>query len=156
MHVSLFILFAFASFPQDQVQTKPDDGKVAEGRKQAKDDLEKMQGTWVLASMELEGNPFPLKGVRTANYSGDVLTLALDGKVYRTGSLVTLDTRQMPKAVNTWDAEGPFKDKTLPGIYEIDGDKMKVCFARPGDARPTEFTTKKGTGYLYAEYKREK
>jgi uncharacterized protein (TIGR03067 family) len=138
------------------VQVKSDDAKAAEARKQSKADLEKMQGTWVRVNMELDGNPFPLEGVWTASYSGDVLTLAIDGKVYRTGAIVTLDTRQTPKAVNTWDAEGPFKDKTLPGIYEIDGDKLRVCFANPGDARPTEFTTKKGTGFLYVEFKREK
>jgi uncharacterized protein (TIGR03067 family) len=156
VHTSLLVLTAYLSFPQDQVQVKSDDAKAAEARKQAKADLEKMQGTWVRVNMELDGNRFPLEGVWTASYSGDVLTLAIDGKVYRTGAIVTLDTRQTPKAVNTWDVEGPFKDKTLPGIYEIDGDKLRVCFANPGDARPTEFTTKIGTGFLYVEYKREK
>jgi uncharacterized protein (TIGR03067 family) len=156
VQTSLLILSGSLLFSQGLTQGKPDDSKSAEARKQAKGDLEKMQGTWVCVEMEVEGKQAQLEEVRTASYSGDVLTLASGGKVYRTGSIVTLDPRQTPKATNTWDADGSFKDQTLPGIYAIDGDKLKVCFARPGDSRPTEFTTKKGTGFLYIEYKRQK
>ena len=43
----------------------------------------------------------------------------------------------------------------MPGIYELKGDTLKVCFAKPGQNRPTEFTTKQGTGFLYCLYKRQ-
>ena len=151
------ILFAFAfGFLPGQTAVKPEETNQSEARKQAKADLDKFQGTWLRVKMELAGMSVPIEGVSTAIYSGDVLTLTIDGKPYRTGSIVTLDPGRKPKAINTWDAEGEHKDKTLPGIYEIDGDTMKVCFAMPGKDRPTEFTTMKGSGFLYIEYKRQK
>jgi uncharacterized protein (TIGR03067 family) len=101
------------------VQVKSDDAKAAEARKQAKADMEKMQGKWVRVAMEVEGKPVSLDSVLTAVYSGEVLTLAIDGKVYRSGAIVTLDPRQLPRAVNTWDVEGPFKDRTLPGTMRL-------------------------------------
>jgi uncharacterized protein (TIGR03067 family) len=69
---------------------------------------------------------------------------------------VTLDPARTPKAMNTWDLDGPFQDQTVPGIYRLDGDTLKLCFARPGEKRPTEFTTRSGTGFLVVVYKRQK
>jgi uncharacterized protein (TIGR03067 family) len=132
--------------------------KPIDARQQARDDLDKLQGTWVRVEMEVEGKAFPLNpNVEwTASYKGDLLTLARGGKPYQTNSIVTLDPAQRPNAMNTWNTEGDTKDQTWPGIYELDGDRLKVCFAKPGQQRPTEFTTKKGTGSLYVEYKRKK
>ena len=126
-------------------------------RKTARKDLKEMQGTWDRVSMELEGKEVPadtLKGW-TATYKNDLLTLSSKDGVYRR-ILVTLDPSRKPKAMNSWDLEGPFEDQTVPGIYEIDGDTMKVCFAEPGHERPKEFTTKQGPGFLYCVYKRSK
>ena len=90
-----------------------------------------------------------------AVYEGDSLTLHSDTEVRRHG-ITTLDPTRNPKAINTWDQDGPYDDRTVPGIYELKGDSLKLCFARPGDQRPTEFTTKKGTGFLLVVYERKK
>jgi uncharacterized protein (TIGR03067 family) len=121
----------------------------------ARDDLAKMQGTWKRVSMELQGKPRMPDEIKdwTSTYRDDELTLYGGKEVYRRG-IVTLDASQTPKAMNTWDSDGPFKDQTVPGIYELDGDTMRVCFALPGHPRPTEFTTKHGSGFLYCEFKR--
>ena len=153
--LTTLILFIVAS-GVPQAPAKADDGKVAEARKLAKADLNKMQGTWLRVKMEVEGKDFELEGKWTATYEQDVLTLSQDGKPYLSGSIVTLDPSSSPKAMNTWNKEGTDKDKTWSGIYHIDGDTMKVCFSPPGKDRPNEFTTKNGPGYLYTEYKRQK
>ena len=41
---------------------------------------------------------------------------------------------------------------TQIGIYELDGDKLKVCFTYPGGQRPKEFSDK----LLMMVWKREK
>jgi uncharacterized protein (TIGR03067 family) len=66
------------------------------------------------------------------------------------------DPSRTPKAMNTWDRAGPAKDKTFPGSYEIDGDTSRVRFARPGEARPTEFSSGQGSGFLNDTYKRQR
>lgn len=120
-------------------------------------DLDRLQGTWQLVAMETEGHEVPadeLKG-RTAVYEGNRLSLRSGADVRRRG-IVTLDSSRSPGAMNTWDQDGPFADQTVPGIYELSGDTLKVCFARPGEERPKRFTTKEGTGFLYCVYRRQK
>src|SRR5205823_6832459 len=65
-----------------------------------------------------------------------------------------VDPARQPKAIDTTDTAGPFAGQTLLGIYEIESDAFKVCFARPGQERPEQFTTKSGTGHLLHVRKR--
>ena len=48
------------------------------------------------------------------------------------------------------------RDKPLLGIYEFDGEKMKLCFAGPGKERPTAFTSEAGSGQTLTVWVREK
>jgi len=50
--------------------------------------------------------------------------------------------------------EGATKGKTQLGIYELDGDKVKFCFAAPGKDRPTEFTADAGSLQTLSVWKR--
>jgi hypothetical protein len=42
--------------------------------------------------------------------------------------------------------DGRLKGKKQVGAYEIDGDTVKFCFSAPDRERPTDFTTKAGSG----------
>ena len=53
------------------------------------------------------------------------------------------------------DDSGVKNEKTKLGIYEIDGNSYKYCLAPAGKPRPTEFTSKKGTGHSLGVSKRE-
>jgi uncharacterized protein (TIGR03067 family) len=127
-------------------------------REAAKKDLEKLQGVWIMTAMETEGHVLTQEDFEGRNslYEGDALSLRAGETVRRRG-IVTLDPTRTPKAMNTWDADGPYADQTVPGIYELDGDNLKVCFARPGEPRPSKFSSnKEGGGFLVAVYKRKK
>lgn len=120
-------------------------------------DLDRLQGTWVMASMETEGHEAAPEDIKdlSAVYQGNRLTLRSGDRVRRRG-IVTIAPDRKPKAINTWDQDGPYDDETVPGIYELKGDTLKLAFARPGQDRPTEFTTKSGTAFLVCVYKRQK
>ena len=126
-------------------------------RQLAKDDLKKLQGAWTCVAMEREGDELPPDSFKgsMAVYEDDRITLYRDGEVFRRG-IITLDPAKLPKKLNTWDLGGPYEDQTVPGIYEVDGDTLKICFSRPNAERPAEFTTKKAPGFLYCVYKRKK
>lgn len=150
---TLLILLAIGTGPP-RPTARGDDSPP---RQAARDDLKKLQGGWVCVAMEREGDEVPADNFKgsTALYEDDRVTLYRDGEVFRRG-IVTLDPTSSPKKVNTWDLGGPYEDKTVPGIYEVDGDTLKICFSRPGADRPAEFTTKKAPGFLYCTYKRKK
>ncbi len=119
-------------------------------------DLDRLQGTWVLVSMEREGEVVPpedLKG-STVMYEKDRVSLRAGASVRRRG-IITLDPSRKLKAINTWDLDGPYEDQTVPGIYELDGDTLKLAFSRPGQERPTRFSTREGGAILYCVYKRQ-
>jgi len=118
-------------------------------------DLDRLQGTWVLVEMQREGEDVPAEDFKgwTAVYEGNRITLR-DGDRVRRRGIVTLDPSRKPKAINTWDQDGPYEDQTVPGIYELDGDTLRLCFSRPGSERPKEFDTKTRPGVLYCVYRR--
>jgi uncharacterized protein (TIGR03067 family) len=123
----------------------------------AKDDLATLQGQWVVVSLEHRGHPAEpadFEG-QSSVYEKNRWTWKVGDKVMRRG-IITLDSTRTPKAINTWDSDGPHEDETVPGIYQLDGDTLKLCFAMPGEKRPTEFTTKSGTGAFLVVYKRKK
>jgi uncharacterized protein (TIGR03067 family) len=69
---------------------------------------------------------------------------------------VKLESSAKPKAMMITGAEGPNKGKTLPAIYEVNGDTLRVCYNLGGQERPTAFETKAGTQQFLVTYKREK
>ena len=73
------------------------------------------------------------------------------------GDLI-LDPAKTPKHINFAHQDGPLKDKTWQGIYELKGDALKLCYAEADSdkERPSEFQTLKKSRLLLIEMKREK
>jgi uncharacterized protein (TIGR03067 family) len=53
---------------------------------------------------------------------------------------IRLDTTKSPKEIDMVFLDGPNKDRVGKGIYQIDGDMLRVCRSLdPQDERPKEF-----------------
>jgi uncharacterized protein (TIGR03067 family) len=125
----------------------------------AKKDLKAMEGTWAVTVHEVSG----MKISEEDNKKADAKLIVKDGKYtvffggmqIATGT-IKLDTSKKPKQLDAIAEDGPTKGMAMPGIYQIEGETMKVCFAQPGKDRPTEFTTKEGSGQMLLSYKRAK
>jgi uncharacterized protein (TIGR03067 family) len=122
----------------------------------AKKELKKLEGNWVMVSGEEKGKKLPEDAVKNAK-----LTIKGDKHTVKVGeeSFVgthKLDPSAKPKAIDATDTEGTFKGKTTLGIYKLEGDKFTVCFAPPDKDRPKEFSTKSGTGQFIHVWKRQK
>jgi uncharacterized protein (TIGR03067 family) len=114
-------------------------------------DKDNIQGNWSILFVEGNGEKVPAKKVK--------------GKIIITATKITftfekeeaaykLDPSKKPKQFDLV-AEG----KTIPGIYLLEGDNLKLCWDASDKAiRPTRFNSKGGpnTDYRLLVLKREK
>jgi len=132
---------------------------VAEGAKEdaAAEDLKRMQGNWVVVSMEVDGLKVPDDDAMALfrSVKGDRYTVSRYRKVVGKGT-IKLDATKKPRAIDALPAGATGEAKSLLGIYEFDGNKLKLCFARPGMPRPTEFSAKEDSGHTLTVWQREK
>jgi hypothetical protein len=105
---------------------------------------------FVALTLVLSFSPTAWSGVAKA---GDTIQGAwLPSTVELGGKMFPDEIRKITKLV----AEGPNKGKTIPAIYERDGDTLRVCYNLSGKNRPTEFKTKAGAQLFLVTCKREK
>jgi uncharacterized protein (TIGR03067 family) len=105
---------------------------------QPKDDKALLQGRWKVVSAEEEGKPREELAKARLIFQGDNLTVHVgDDKEEMT---FKLDPAQKPKTI---DIQVPNEKEAALGIYELNGDDLKLCVAEVEvRKRPTEFKAK--------------
>jgi uncharacterized protein (TIGR03067 family) len=120
--------------------------------------MKKLQGTWYTVAVESHGVKVPLERIRAKDVrlvvKGDQWTLKEtqgdDDKEFT----VRLGPTRKPRAIDIVYKTGEHKGKTSLGIYELDGNRLRVCLGEPGDPRPTRFDGR-GT-YTLEVFKRDR
>lgn len=111
-----------------------------------KDKKDELQGKWEVVSSKMLGKEKPLAdgGVHMTFEAGKVKFK--EGMKAEEDGTYKLDTAKKPKEIVITPNKGP----ALPGIYQLDGDKLKICFGLPDfkdklvDAKPpTSFNDEK-------------
>ena len=113
-------------------------------------DLQKLQGKWNIEAFDYNGNPVEsmkqaVREFKDAKYTlmpkmGDVIE-----------GTMKIDAAKKPKEIDLEVA-----GRTLKGIYEIDGDTLKLSYSLTGGERPTEFASKPDSGTTLIVHKRAK
>jgi uncharacterized protein (TIGR03067 family) len=120
-------------------------------------DLEAFKGSWRLISHEVDGKKFSEEEIKDEIVTHDGLgkfSCRRGDKVLGAGT-VKLDPTTKPKTIDVTFTEGEHRGKTGLAIYEIDGDTLRVCCARPGNGgRPADFSAKVGSGRTLIVFKR--
>jgi uncharacterized protein (TIGR03067 family) len=120
------------------------------------DEWKALKGAWKVEKAVLRGQD------TTDAFKTAVLSLTDDGKyVVDFGSMldkgkVEVDPAKKPKQMTITGTEGPSQGKSLPAIYELSGDTLKICYQLEGKDPPAALESKAGTATLFIEYKREK
>jgi uncharacterized protein (TIGR03067 family) len=134
-------------------------GLAAGGDDEAiKKDRKQMEGTWRVITFEMDGEKAQAEQLekRRSIYRADgTIIVQREGKTVTQGT-TKIDPTKKPKQSEATFTEGELQGKRVLAIYEIDGDHMKACYALPGQDRPTEFSSKPGSGHILITYKREK
>jgi uncharacterized protein (TIGR03067 family) len=119
-----------------------------------KKELDKIQGSWTIISSEKDGKPEESRKNVKVVFTGDQFVRTSKENTLK-GS-VALNPAVKPMWMDTTFVEGPDKKKTFLGIYALEGDTLKICFADEGKQRPTEFATKAGGGLSLVVMNRDK
>jgi uncharacterized protein (TIGR03067 family) len=116
-----------------------------------------LQGAWSMVSGVADGQPMPASMLKQMKRvcQGDETTTTMAGQIYIKAKF-TIDPSKKPKTIDYQMTDGFTKGKTQLGIYEVDGETFKVCFASPGAERPTDFTSKPGEGRTLSVWTRDK
>jgi uncharacterized protein (TIGR03067 family) len=120
-------------------------------------DSELLQGRWIPTAAEKDGKPQPkdlvVTFVQHLDFIGDKMCFTKDRKSQE--GVFKLDPTQNPKWIDVTRQEGPGRFGVLAGIYELDGNTLKLCMGEPENARPKEFASLPGTRVLYLTLHRE-
>jgi uncharacterized protein (TIGR03067 family) len=107
------------------------------------DDNRGIQGTWHVVSVEDCGRPIPIKqGTQKVIFNGNAVQLMDRGmSVTPTGSFTLDSARKAIDLVNE-NAQGTLAaESTYPGLYQLSANRLVLCMARPGQARPKDLET---------------
>ena len=122
-----------------------------------KSDLKLIQGTWKVVVGDAADNE-PIVG--------DLLTFSPDGRLTiqkerggasqkETGTFA-IDPSKSPKTIDLKPDKNS-EGQLIPGIYELTGDRLKICVAGRGKPRPTQFDSPGNDSiFLLAELERQK
>lgn len=104
----------------------------------AKEELKKFQGTWKIELQEEDGKKLAdadLKG-RTISFGTSLFLMRKQGVMTHLGK-IKIDPAK--KTISLTVEKGEHEGDLLPGIYELDGDALKICVSTDGDTRPKDF-----------------
>jgi uncharacterized protein (TIGR03067 family) len=119
--------------------------------------LKKMAGTWQMVSLVVDGRNMLAKDdglERSAVIKEDVLTVI--GGEQGVRAALKINPGKEPREIDVIFTGGPSKGETLKGVYKLEGDYLTIGSVRGDANRPTDFTSKPGSGISLIVYKRQK
>ena len=119
---------------------------------------DKVEGTWAIVQGYEGGKPVPKERIRDNRVIISRDTIRILDKDKKQTWLVRykLDPAQDPKAIAMTVAEGEGKGQSAEGIYHLEGNTLKLCYALPGHPRPKTFAPTQTKNELLFTMKRVK
>ena len=119
-----------------------------------KTDLDRLQGTWNLVAAFQDGKTLPKDKVKetTIVFKGDTFRFPGSAEyVTSRAGTIKLDETKTPKEMDAISTE----KEVMLGIYRLEENGYKACFAPAGKPRPTEFSSAPGSGYILQSWQRQ-
>jgi len=109
-----------------------------------------LEGTWVAESLVVDGDEFPKE------YVSKVLVALSGSKFTMTWPEANYEGQWTIDVTRTGEIDFLYSmGIKQEGIYEIDGNTMKLCMRITQFTRPTDFTAEKGSGRILLVMKRQ-
>lgn len=118
-------------------------------------DLDRLQGSWIVTALEMDGTKMPpaILGEARIVIKGNRFTSSGMGAEYQ--GIVKLDPGATPPQLDLKFDAGPEKGNTNLGIYKLGRDTWKMCLATRGNVRPSRFASIPGSGIAVQTLARE-
>lgn len=134
--------------------TFADDAKEAA----IKNDHKLIEGTWKIVALEINGNKSDVADASkftVVNGADGAWSLRSEGNEIIKGTS-TIDPTQKPKTIDFMPTSGQDQGKSMLGIYELEKNTRKLCFAPAGQNRPTEFSSTAANQHILVKFERVK
>lgn len=118
-------------------------------------ELQVLNGAWVPVSAIKDGKSMTseeCKSIRAVFHNGKYSVTV--GDKHDTGTY-TVDESKDPKQLTIVGTEGPNKGKTIPAIYELNKNTLKVCYDLSGKAPPEKFESKADSKMFLVTYEKK-
>jgi uncharacterized protein (TIGR03067 family) len=113
-------------------------------------------GTWRVVTIEADGNEQDARdrAIVVINHEDGSWTLSMDGREVSSGTS-RMDPLATPSEIDLEVTAGDGVGSMLLGIYELDGNRRRLCFRGADGWRPREFATSPGSRAVLVEFERE-
>jgi uncharacterized protein (TIGR03067 family) len=107
--------------------------------------LRALEGTWEFDSLEVDGRPMaePMLESSRILIDGDCFRSEMGGTSYE--GVFNIDVEKDSHAIDIEFVSGPESGNWNYGIFELAGDRLKICLDMGGHNRPTAFRTTPGS-----------
>jgi uncharacterized protein (TIGR03067 family) len=130
-----------------------------DGKEAAKEELKKLQGTWKAVSVTYNGKDFFEKGQATFDFivKGDEIVVQGNDAVKKEYARLKfkLDPSTMPRIFDLTVTGGIQLNVKMEGIYEVNGEELKLCVRIFGTDRPNKFEAPSGSSNAYLVLKKQ-
>jgi uncharacterized protein (TIGR03067 family) len=153
MRTHFVVLVAVGLFACADLSAVPNRPPKKEKAKEAKE----LQGTWTVVAVELAGQQIGgdlLKDIKLIITAEKMVSKK--GDKIQEESTYKVDRAKKPRQIDYISIQGPNKGKTQKGIYELEGDTLKIGQIMNGGVRPKSFRVKEEPNLIVVVLKRQK
>ncbi len=114
-----------------------------------------LQGRWAIVKAEFAGEAMPGLVAEKTEFelsAGDYV-VRFDRQVADRGRYILGATR-LHRGMTLMGSEGPNAGRTIPAIYQLVGDRLRICYGIDGQM-PAGFATSAGSSLYLVTYRRK-
>jgi uncharacterized protein (TIGR03067 family) len=109
--------------------------------------LRALEGTWHFTSLEIEGSGQPTLALSASKLIINGDRFRMESKEANYEGIFDINVEVTPHTIDIDFVEGPEAGNSSYGIYEFEGDDLKICLGLTGYPRPSDFRTTPGSGH---------